>query len=151
MPDRSNLREEMFTLSHGVKGFGQWFLGPIHLGRTSCHWEHLAGASSVSGWQGTMRQWQVGSQNKDSFLVLIVPAMTHLPMFLKPLKIVPQLGKTFNAQIPLKDILFLNHNKIAFFFLFWPLLFHCSFLSLLPVPFVNVIQGLQMENSTKRQ
>lgn len=36
-----SLRDGMLSLSHGIAGFSQWFLGPIYLGRTLCHWEHL--------------------------------------------------------------------------------------------------------------
>jgi hypothetical protein len=42
IPDRNNLREERFILDYCLREFCLWSLGPIHMGRTSWWWEHMA-------------------------------------------------------------------------------------------------------------
>ena len=52
-PTKKNPRDEMLNLTHGITGSNLWFLGSMHLGRTSCQWEHLAMIIFGSWWAGS--------------------------------------------------------------------------------------------------
>lgn len=96
-PNRKRIREmECLIWLMVLQESNLWFLGPMHLGRTSCQWEHLAMIIFGSWWAGSNgTSGRQGPGTRAGSLWLTFPVRPGLLKFLKLLKMVPLAGENF--------------------------------------------------------
>lgn len=115
-PNRKRIREiECLIWLMVLQGSNLWFLGPMHLGRTSHQWEHLAMIIFGSWWAGSYgtSDRQGPGTRAGSLWVTFASETWPTKVSKTSQNGSTSWGKLFNTWIPLRDILFPNCNMTA--------------------------------------